>query len=265
MFDRFQQLKPKLFPAGLKLQNAIIALVYQDLKSESGSFTGGFIYKLLRPIFFTLFLTIAIKSFRTGFAFEEGIQYLFLNFLLFFFFLEQAVKANKLTNQNNLVNIPNITHAKILLAQTISSLVLFLPQLLIAFLMYYYMLDKFDYLKFLTLFTFTWLLGSVYVFHFSLFIFNNNALISFHEFFTRTFLFISAVFYHVALLSDSAKIFILLNPLVHIMEISREFVGFPDQSIYSTSFLISTIFVGVVLIPVHYNIRINYFYFKRIK
>ena len=261
----FKQQKPQEVSRLSSFLMIIEALVYQEIKSESGNIAGGLLYKFLRPIILTLLIAVVVGAFRGTYDLEYSIQILFLNFLVFFFIMEQISGTEKLTTQKNLLNLPKVSIFKLLLARSLSSITIFMPQMFFSFLVYYFLLDQFNYVMFFEIYVFAWAIGLGYFLIVSLILFDNNLLIQLHQLFSRSLLFLSAVFYPLEILPENFHIYFLVNPLVGIMEITRDFSGYQGDTFYNTSYLITVLCVLFVVFPIIYYLRIRIFFYGKRK
>ena len=68
----FKQQKPQEVSKLSSFLMIIEALVYQEIKSESGNIAGGLLYKFLRPIILTLLIAVVVGAFRGTYDLEIG-------------------------------------------------------------------------------------------------------------------------------------------------------------------------------------------------
>ncbi len=261
----FKQLQPIKVSKLDSFFMIIKALVYQDIKSESGNIAGGLLYKFLRPIILTLLIAIVVGTFRGNFDLEYSIQILFLNFLVFFFMMEQIAGSDKLTTQKNLLNLPKVSIFKLLLARSLSSITIFMPQMFFSFLVYYFLLDQFDYIMFFEIYVFAWAISLGYFLIVSILLFDNNFLIQVHQLFSRSLLFLSAVFYPLEIVPENLHVYFLINPLVGIMEITRDFSGYQGDTFYSINYLLLVLCFLFVVFPIIYFLKIRIFFYGKRK
>ena len=261
----FRQLKPQKVSKLSSFLMIIEALVYQDIKSESGNIAGGLFYKFLRPIVLTLLIAVVVGAFRGNYDLEYSIQILFLNFLVFFFMMEQISGTEKLTTQKNLLNLPKVSIFKLLLARSLSSITIFMPQMFFSFLVYYFMLAQFNYIQFFEIYVFAWAISLGYFLIVSLILFDNNFLIQLHQLFSRSLLFLSAVFYPLEIVPENLHIYFLINPLVGIMETTRDFAGYQGDTFYNTIYLLSVLCILFIAFPIIYFVRIRLFFYGKRK
>ena len=261
----FQQSKPKRVKPIQSLWQIITALVYQDIKTSSGNFTGSLLYKFIRPIIFTLLIAFILRAFRGGYTIEESIRFLFINFLIFFFLLEQISRSTTLTSKIDLLNLPKVSFLSILLSQSIGSIAIFFPQFCFGVFLYFVFMDEVQIFNYIQLFFFSWAVGVVYYVNMSLILFNNNGLIQLHDFLQRSLVFLSAIFYSIEIIPEAYRSFFLLNPIAHLMEYIRHINGWPSQSFFSLEYIIGFIVVGIVIFPIFYFFRIHLIFYGKLK
>lgn len=261
----FKQSKPKKTDKLESFWNILQALVYQEIKTSSDNFTGGLVYKFLKPVIFTLLISLMIKTFSPNYTLVEGVRFLFLNFLVFFFIQEQITISSGLGVRRNLLNLPKVNFFSLLISQSVTSIANFFPQMIFALFLYVAISPSFNVLNFLEIFLFSWALGATYYINASLIMLNNDPLIQVHDFLTRSLIFISAIFYSPEIIPEEFRGYFMLNPIVHMMEAIRHLNGFPAETYFSINYVVQVIVFGLVLFPIIYFLRIHLLHYGKFK
>ena len=127
------------------------------------------------------------------------------------------------------------------------------------------MLAQFNYIQFFEIYVFAWAISLGYFLIVSLILFDNNFLIQLHQLFSRSLLFLSAVFYPLEIVPENLHIYFLMNPLVGIMETTRDFAGYQGDTFYSTIYLLSVLCILFIAFPIIYFVRIRLFFYGKRK
>lgn len=258
----FGRQKPKKRSGFNNLINASRALIYENLRGSQANLTGGIIYKLIKPVLFTLLVAIIIRGVRRGLSVEDSIQYLYFNFTLFFFMLDLINSSEMLSKKSNLINLPKVNYFTLLFSEVLGNLVILVPQVFFSFFIFWYFSFDLNYFSVILAILYAYFVGVVYYLIVSLILFRNNVLVQLHQLFSRALLFISCVFFPLSAIPEDYRLFFLLNPFVHVMEFARFAMEYPTELFYSLTVMNSLIFYGILLFFIIYHIRINYFHYR---
>lgn len=255
---------PELPPIG-KIVQSIIALIYRDIMIYDGRLYGGMAYSFLRPIIFTLLFVAGITFLRlTNYQFETGFIFYLLPFISIFFFLDIISKIGQIDEQ--LLELPRVTYFSIFVAQCFSRLITYIPLYSMCIFLIYLLGYEINILRVFNIIIQTFILGVSYFFLVSIIIFRNNVLFQIHSFFPRFYIFISAVFFTMSSikgLSNSLEYFLLMNPIVHIIEYSRNSFDFYLYDAIDETYSYKIFLTVMPLSLLIYYFRIEYLYYGK--
>lgn len=259
----FKQTVPKRVSQIDSIWMILKALVYLNIKFDSGTFTGGLLWKFARPIIFSILFSYFVSLLMGGGKVVESFKTSYLCFTFFFYILDQIGSSATLASKDNLLNLPRVNHFTLILSQQLSGLVLLVPQALIALIIYFFILDTIKIYVFMEAFISTWLLSLAIYIIVSLLLYENAFITQLYQLFTRSLIFISAILFPLESLPDPLRTYFLINPIVHVMEICREFSGYAGEIIYSQFYLYGYILLSIIAFPLLYFIRINLIFYGR--
>lgn len=257
----FKQTTPKSSTKLQSISMVIRALVYLNIKSDSGSFTGGLMWKFIRPVIFSFLFAMFITLIRGSNDLLYSFQLFYLPFVFYFFIADLILNAGNLAGKDNLLNLPRVNHLVLIFASPLSQLIMFIPQAIIAICIYVYLLREIDWFLFLQIFFLSSFFGTFFYCLMSLLLYQSPFLNQIYQLATRPLIFISAVFYPVEILSQQFRHYILYNPIVSIMEFCRKFAQYDGEIFTANLLLISFIVFCIIAFPVAYFLRVNIFHF----
>ena len=239
----------------------IKALTIQDVLASDGSLYGGIFYTILKPFIFSLLITLFIRVIGSELSFEENVVMLLIPVTSFFFILDLITRAETINHKENLLNLPFVKYYSILLSLSLSRLAIYTPIYSLCLIFFMVLRIDFDIFEIFENFIYSYIFGSLYLGVVSLVLFKNQVLAQIHSFIPRVLLFISCIFFPLSAVPYEFQEFFLLNPIVHIVEISRNAFYEVDLDYIDRGFLLSLFFImGLVLVN-FYHLRINIIFY----
>lgn len=253
--EKFTLLKPIESTHLEKFSRIIVSLTYENFLSESGKLSGGLFYKILRPIIFTVLITIFIQILRFKGDLSNFVAFYF-GFMFFFYILDLVSRSSFLNAKESILNLPQVSHFSIILAELCASLIYFIPQILIGISFIEVFQIKVNYFDVIKLAACSVAVGGIYFINMSLILYRNNVLVQFHDFFARALLFVSAVFYPLNFIPESYHFFFFFNPIVHLMEATRSIFEIYNPYFFSWPYIYGFILIGGIIFPSLYLAKI---------
>tara|TARA_B100000989_G_scaffold150828_1_gene112431 strand:- start:6334 stop:7101 length:768 start_codon:yes stop_codon:yes gene_type:complete len=249
---------PELSQHSLKnFFRSVGALVVRDVKVRDSDIILGLIVTFLKPLFFLAVIVGAVTLGLRGVQAEStAISFLF-PLLFWFYFNDAAMKVNLLDSQEQLKALPNIQPLSMMLAVVLSEFVINSILLAFIFITLIFFEISVDFFFTTILFLLTTLFTFAYVFFVSLIVYKNQVLVKFHDVFLRILFFTSSVVVPLSILPQNVQSFLYINPLCHIMDLSRVYNLELTNSLTSFSYVMWSIFIMVVFGFVLYRYRLQ--------
>ena len=239
-----------------KILRSISSLVARDIKVRDSDILLGLFVTFLKPLFFLGVIVGAVTLGLRGIQAEStAISFLF-PLLFWFYFNDAAMKVNLLDTQDQLRALPNIQPITMMLGVVLSEFVINAVMLAFVFIILFFLQIKINFFITLILFLLTTLFTFAYIYAVSLIVYQNQVLIKFHDIFLRILFFTSSVVVPLSILPIDVQQYLYLNPLCHIMDLSRVYNLETTNTLTSFGYVLSSIFILFIVGTVLYRFRL---------
>lgn len=249
----YKRIKPNLSNKFSSFLRSINALIIQTYLDQEGRLTFGYFFTILRPLLITLLVSLVLRAFSNGLSLEDAVQLFLFPAAIFFLIRELIGTSTYLDNRKIILYLPNVNYFSLVLANCISTLLIYSPIFLLCLGISSYQNYDFDLVRYLELVLIGALLGLAYQLLVSIIIFENKFLITLHSYVPISLLFLSCVFFPLDSLPKEIQYYFLFNPMVHILEEVRTLFTFNRVDGVSLNYVFK--FIGsifIMILPVYF-------------
>lgn len=239
-----------------KVFRSLSSLVSRDIKVRDSDILLGLIVTFLKPLFFLGVIVGAVTLGLRGVQAESAAINFLFPLLFWFYFNDAAMKVNLLDTQEQLKALPNIQPITMMIAAVLSEFIINGVMLGLVFMILFFLQIEINYFYTLILFLVTTLFTLTYIYTVSLLVYQNQVLIKFHDIFLRILFFTSSVVVPLSILPPNVQKFLYINPLCHIMDLSRVYNLNVTNTLTSFEYIFTATFILFIIGTILYRVRL---------